>query len=277
MGYEKIVTLAERCAKYAATCGKRSILETKPLGKVNFSELGVCLSDGTIHFQNEESAVKYIFKRLHKALDLPQEQQFERVIAKRGTTIIGEGDGTHTSATKEFANIKGMMERMNSDVPRDLEVYHSHPDMFGTGRTTPLSGIPGDIGTFFNFKLKKIVAVNSKGEFNSLEIGNDFSLEKFKMFEEKYEDVALCKLLGTEQFKEFKKIQKIIKSLTPGERLKGDIKGQYDRLIEQLSKREKATSKTGEIAIINHEANKCANDFGMKYDTNFSNLLEYEA
>ena len=81
----------------------------------------------------------------------------------------------------------------------------------------------------------------------------------------------------TEQFKEFKKIQKIIKSLPPGERLKGDIKGQYVRLMEQLSKREKATSKTGEIAIINHEANKCANDFGMKYDTNFSNFLEYEA
>lgn len=30
MGYEKIATLAERCAKYVQACGKRSILETKP-------------------------------------------------------------------------------------------------------------------------------------------------------------------------------------------------------------------------------------------------------
>ncbi len=277
MGYEKIVTLAERCAKYAQACGKRSILETKPVGKINFSELGICLSDGSIRFQNEESAVKYIFNRLHKALDLPQEQQFERVIAKRGTTIIGEGDGTHSSATKAFQSIKGMMERIQSEVSRDLDVYHSHPDMFGFGRTTPLSGIPGDIGTFFSLRLKKIVAVNSKGEFNSLEIGKDFSLEKFKMFEEKYEDIALCKLLGTEQFKEFKKIRKIIESLPPGESLKGDIKAQYVRLMEQLGKREKAVSKTEEIARINHEANNYANKFGMIYETNFSNLLKYDA
>ena len=32
-----------------------------------------------------------------------------------------------------------------------------------------------------------------------------------------------------------------------------------------------------EVARINHEAYKLANDFGMHYETNFSNLLKYDA
>ena len=39
--------------------------------------------------------IKSIYIRLQDALNRPAQKQFERVIVKKGTTIIGEGDGTH--------------------------------------------------------------------------------------------------------------------------------------------------------------------------------------
>ena len=197
-GVNQVFSLADDVARYVKACGKRSILECKPLQeKINPKGLGVVFLDGKINFQNEESALKYINVRLHDALNRPQLEQFERVIAKKGSTIIGEGDGTHTDATKAFQSIKGVMERINQDVPRDLEVFHSHPDMFGPGSTTPLSTPDmGDLATFFRAKLKKIVAINSKGEFNSIEVGKDFTPEKFKLFKDGCESFQDENLFG---------------------------------------------------------------------------------
>ena len=108
-GVNQVFSLADDVARYVKACGKRSILECKPLqGKINPKGLGVVFLDGKINFQNEESALKYIKARLHDALNRPQAEQFERVIAKRGSTIIGEGDGTHTDATKAFQCILNM-------------------------------------------------------------------------------------------------------------------------------------------------------------------------
>ena len=53
MGYKKMVTLAGRCAKYAQACRKRSILETKPVGKIDASELGM------IYETNFSNLLKY--------------------------------------------------------------------------------------------------------------------------------------------------------------------------------------------------------------------------
>lgn len=275
MGYEKIVTLAERCAKYAQDYGKRSILETKPISIVNFSELGVCLSDGTVHFQNEESAIKYIFNRLHKALDLPQEQQFERVIVKRGTTIVGEADGIHTECTSAFHSIKGISERISSklEVPRDLEMYHSHPDMFGKGRTTPLSDpCNGDINTLNTAKLKKVVAVNSKGEFNSMTITPDFTTDKFSQFQEYFDKVSEEKLIG-ELIKRCSKLrQERMGYRSKGQRIPKALNEEIDTIEKELVKIQKE-GVSEEVAKVMHECYKKADQYGLKYKTNFSNLL----
>lgn len=51
MGAKELgITLSERCARYVKACGKRSILETMPVKNINASEIGVCLSDGTVRF-----------------------------------------------------------------------------------------------------------------------------------------------------------------------------------------------------------------------------------
>jgi len=278
MGYEKIVTLTESCARYVAACGKKRIITTQPVGKVDFSSLGICLSNGTIHFQNEENAVKYIYNRLHKALDLPQEQQFERVIAKRGTTIIGEGDGSHSGCTDAFQSIKGMLERISKeDVPRDLEVYHSHPDMFGKGRTTPLSDpIGGDIHTLSEAKLKKVVAVNSKGEFNSMEITPDCTTEKFLQFQKYYEKIEDEKLISG-VLRRYKKLRhERMEYRSKGKEIPKALNEEIDKLEKEFVRIQKE-GISEDVAKILHEIYQKADQYGLKYETNFSNLIHYGA
>ena len=270
-------TSSDDVARYVKACGKRSILECKPLqGKINPKELGVIFPDGQINFQNEESALKYIKARLHDALNRPQLEQYERVIVKRGSTIIGQGDGTHTDATEAFQSIKGVMERINQDVPRDLEAFHSHPDMFGPGSTMPLSTPDkgGDIATFFRLKLKKIVAVNSKGEFNSIEVGEDFTPEKFKLFKDRWRSFQDEKLFGGLLNKFMKLSDKSVeeyyaKGITD---LPEWLSREKKEIIEKVSIIERGLKKSNKFAEVLHEYYQQAGDYGMIYTTNFSNL-----
>ena len=78
-------------------------------------ELGIILPDGKIKFQNEESAIKYIHNRLQEALNRPKAQQIERAIVKKGTTILGEFDGSFYAVS--LGNIKGIYERIHQKVP----------------------------------------------------------------------------------------------------------------------------------------------------------------
>ena len=274
--YDLVTNLFESTTKYVKACGKRSILETKPFqGKINAKELGVVFPDGQINFQNEDAILKYIYKRLRDSLNRPKAEQFERVIAKKGVTIIGENDGTYDSVT--LKNIKGMIERVNKDVSRDLEVFHSHPDRYGKGRATPLSGPNGgDISTFFKAKLKKSVAVNSKGEFNSIEIGKDFSADKFKLFQEEFMSF-IDQRLYSGLLKKYKNLyQEISKyyDLGSGDYIgpKG-LKKEFDEVIGKVDQIAINLEKSEVYAKTLHEFYKKAGDYGMIYSTNFSNLV----
>lgn len=139
MSTAKVVfNLADRCYNYSKTFSKSSILQTKPFkGTLPSNSFGVVFSDGSIKFQSEKSAMKYINNRLQDSLNRPTKDQFERVIAKKGTTIIGEGNGSHNECNEALFNISGMAERFaKKDIPRDIEVYHSHPDVFGKGKNS---------------------------------------------------------------------------------------------------------------------------------------------
>ena len=269
MGYEKVVTLAEKCVKYAQAYGKRSILEVMPVGKVDVSRLGVCLSDGSIHFQNEGSAVKYTLNRLQKAA----KKGFEKVIVKKGNSIIGEANGEQFNANEAFLSIKGIKERLAGNVRRDIEVFHSHPDMYGNGCTLPLSD--ADVNTLFTFNLKKMVAVNSKGKFNSLEITSEFNPLKFLQFQQNNTNVYLSEYCNGA----FRKIQKLAKDIEPyrqkGEKVPDEIRKLLNKLSSDLAKiteKEDIASKARAI----HKSYLDAEQYGLKYDTNFSNLLKFD-
>lgn len=271
-----IFNLADKCSNYVKAFGKSSILQTKPFkGKLTPNSLGVVFSDGSIKFQSEKSAMKYINNRLQVSLNRSTKDQFERVIAKKETTIIGEGNGSHNECNEAFFNIPGMGERfIKEDIPRDLEVFHSHPDVFGKGKTAPLSSPDGgDIGIFFNLKLKKIVAINSNGEFNSLEVGQNFSDKNYKLFANGMGEYVGKKVLG----KLYDQMKNLFDKINEYESKNLDIPEELTRkqdvLMGKVSEIERDIQASGKLEKFVHEYYQKANDFGMIYSTNFSNLI----
>jgi len=271
-----VTTAGDDVARYVKACGKRSILETKPLRcKIKPKELGVIFPDGQINFQNEECALKYIQTRLVDSVNRPKAKQFERVIAKKGAIIIGESDGVQENASNAFLQIKGMADRGYSSVERDIEVFHSHPDVFGIGETTPLSAPDnGDLSSFFYSKLKKIVAVNSKGEFNSIEATDNLTEENFQLFKEGFKKLIYERAYGKKLLEELKTAQTRIQEC--------GLKGDFEQLEIETENIQKILSKmqgigrrfflTEEYAQMAHEYYKKAGGYGMIYSTNFSNL-----
>jgi len=249
---------------------KSGLLAPPLLTKIIPMELGIILPDGKIKFQNEESAIKYIHNRLQEALNRPKAQQIERAIVKKGTTILGESDGSYYDVS--LGNIKGIHERIHQKVPRDLEVFHSHPDVWGKGETHPLSGPnSGDIDCFFSLKLKKDVAINSKGEFNSIEIGEDFSEEKYEQFKKGY-NIFLDEILYMGLLDKYEKLSK--------ERLKYDfdnipqwLENETLKIFKKIIEIDSLSKKSKIFAKKVHNYYKKANAYGMIYTTNFSNLI----
>ena len=170
-------------------------------------------------------------------------------------------------------NIKGMEDRFLLDIPRDIELYHSHPDVFGKGKTTPLSSGFGDLQTFLNLKLKKVVAINRNGEFNSLEVAKDFAEDKFKLFLKGINNILNEKVYG-DSWKKFNDGQeKIMELIAKGEYEKAVLLGEE---LQELSVKMTNISQdffyTQDYAQLAHEYYMQAENFGVTYSTNFSNL-----
>ena len=267
MGLQKVAFnfMVEQGGKLA-----KSLLCQKPVKKLDVSKLGVCLSNGNIHFQTEQSAVNYIKHRLLDSLNRPMEQQFERGIAKRGTRILSEVDGTRTSTPILFTP-KEIMERLDDNAVRDVELWHSHPDFWGKGKTAPLSPPDGgDIAMLNKFHLKKMVAMNSKGEINSMEVAQGYTPEKFKEFRQNFENfmqTQIYKLLPKKAQRRIAEIEKYAIE-NQGKEIPSALKKEIAELEQLFIK----AQSSGEGAKLMHEYYKTADKYGMKYYTDFSNL-----
>ena len=267
MGLQKVAFnfMVERGGKLA-----KSLLCSKPVKKLDVSSLGVCLSNGNIHFQTEQAAINYIRHRLLDSLDRPMQQQFERAITKKGTRILTEADGTRTYSPPPFTS-KEISERLNDNAIRDIELWHSHPDFWGKGNTAPLSPpCGGDIETFNTFHLKKIVAMNSKGEINSIEIVQGYTPRKFDEFRRNFENfmqTEIYKLLPESVQKRIAEIEKYAVE-NQGKGIPSTIKKEIEELEQLFIK----AQSSGEGAKLMHEYYKTADKYGMKYYTDFSNL-----
>ena len=258
---------------------KSYILKSKPLQyKISPKELGVIFADQKIKFQNEETISKYITARLVDSLNRPKSKQFERVIVKKELTILGEGNGEQHDCTEALRNIIGpFVKRKNQNIPMDLEVFHSHPDSSFCKGTSPLSDPEGgDLFSFFSLKLKKIVAINSKGEFNSMEINDNFSVKNFKRFQKdfiKYYDQELYNGLITKGRK-LSKVIRVFYNLTGNSKLVKWLTKKLDKISEEIQNiHQKKYKNTDKIFIVYHKFYQRAEDYGMKYSTNFSNLV----
>ncbi len=268
MGLQKVAFnfIVERGGKLA----KSLLLCSKPVKKLDVSKLGVCLSNGNIHFQTEQSAVNYIKHRLLDSLNRPMEQQFERGIAKRGTRILSEVDGTRTYTPILFTP-KEIKERLDDKAVRDVELWHSHTDFWGKGKTAPLSPPDGgDIARLNELHLKKIVAMNSKGEINSMEVAQGYTPEKFKEFRQNFENFVqtqICKLLPEKAQRRIAEIEKYVIE-NQGKEIPPALKKEIEELEQLVIK----AQSSGEGAKLMHEYYKTADKYGMKYYNDFSNL-----
>ena len=266
MGLQKVLFnfMVERGEKLA-----KSLLCSKPLKQQNISELGVCLSDGSINFQTEKSAIKYIKNQLINSLDRPTEQQFERGIYKEGSRIVAQGNGDNKSCFVQLPFDK-LSKMYNGIEVGELEFWHSHPDKFGIGKTFPLSNPEGgDLHMFAYLNLKKIVAVNRNGEINSIERANDYSPKAYKAFKDGFQSFYVNKLFSDGMFEKFQKLKNIISEYKEKGR---DIPKSVQKQFERIQKHGSRMEESQKAASVLHEYYKTADQYGMKYYTDFSNL-----
>ena len=266
MGLQKIAFnfMVERGGKLA-----KSLLCSKPIKQYNISELGVCLSDNSIHFQTEKSAIKYIKNRLINSLNRPTEQQFERGIYKEGSIIVAQGDGNSKSCFVQLPFDK-LSKMYNGIEIGKLEFWHSHPDKFGIGKTFPLSNPGGgDLHMFDALNLKKIVAVNRNGEINSIERANDYSPAAYKAFKDGFKPFYMKKLFSDEMIENFQKLQDIVNKCKEKGR---DVPKFVQKQFERITKLGNKIEESPKAASVLHEYYKTADQYGMKYYTDFSNL-----
>lgn len=248
----------------------KSLLCYKPVKKLDISGLGVCFPNGNIHFQTEEAAIGYLKHRLLDSLNRATSQQFERAIAKRGTRILSEIDGTRTRAPIPFIP-ELMMGGGDNKAVRNIEIWHSHADLWGKGKTAPLSppGV-GDIELLNIFGLKKIVAMNRNGEINSMEVAEGYTLEKFKEFSRNFDnfmETNIIKLLPKDLQKRIIEIIKYNEN-NHGKKLSSTSRKEINELEQLCAK----ALKPDDEAKLMHEYYKTANKYGMKYYNDFSNL-----
>ena len=239
MGYDKLVTLAERCAKYAQACGKRSILETKPVGKVDVSKLGVCLSDGTVRFphlnmiryRTAEEAEANAKKICMKQYETPIGQQKEIMIGTVGRDLYLNEIGTENKCQAPAV----LMSKAYRNRPKKL--FHNHPTCLDGGYSEPVS--PFDIWHATDVNPISLTAFNSYGEYNTVKMTDKY----FKLSQRD-------------------KLQIV-----------------YDLTGAEIKMQENIGQCTAEqLAIIQHKCNaEILPQYGIEYETNFSNLLKYDA
>lgn len=269
MGLEKAgLTLGEKIIAW--TRSGKSLLATRQV-KIKPEELGFRFPNGSINFQTEDAAIKYIKNRLLDSVKRPEGQQFERCISKRGTTVLSETNGSRNYCKLPFSG-EDVIKMTSGNPVRNMELWHSHPDMYGIGKTAPLSSPEcGDLETFNSLYLKRIVAMNSKGEINSMEALSGYSKKQFKNFQQnfdKFMESKVLELLPENVQIRIKEIEKIIKNNNHG-----TIPKEIEKEIENIEQLMIKSQSSGEAAQLMHEYYKTASRYGMKYYTNFSNLV----
>lgn len=253
-------------ARYVKTCGKKSILETKPFrGKFEPNKLGYILSDGTINFSSVKTAFEYGKNKCIQALN--SSNPYEHGVIISGTRVLEELVGTISSCP--FIPMK---------YKTNITFLHGHPDMYAKGGSTPVSiadfrSLVGNI--LMNRNVDEIVAFNSKGEYSKLskkvkkpknKISLIWNYIKYSRIEKK-EQKMLSKSSIAPLLKKRKSLQKRL-------RTKDGINEMVFNQILEIDK-QIASFKVSEsdCKIIHEFWKKNASSLGVIYETNFSDLI----
>ena len=221
--------------------------------KVIPKKLGVALSDGTIFFADQKSAIEYGIKKCQESLLAPK--QFERAIGIKGSKVVYQIDGQ-----EGFVPLHNATEIM----------IHSHPDTYAKGCATALS--EGDYDYFIKKScMKKIYAVNSNGEYYEMTKIPGFDFSKIRT-EETFGDFNVCvkrTLFGHSGVpaEQRELLERCIKTKDED----AYYLEFYDKYISGPIRRLQGLPKT--IVDKTHEFwVKFGERFGVKVNTNFSNF-----
>jgi len=248
-GVNQVFNLADDFARYVKACGKRSILECKPLqGKINPKDLGVIHSDGTINFTTQEAAIEYMRTKCTRALQ--GKKTYEHSVSIKGNSIIDEDLGNIVSCNPS---------RTGADI-----CGHGHPDTYAKGCTTAPSII--DYHSLWDTKTQiKELIFNSNGETYSMTKIPNVVVKNEKVFGCYYEiDILAAKHYFKTQPKSIQaKLNKAIREK--------DLQTFEDIINEYLPKSPNDTTK--EITELSHTFwLKYGKKMGVEVYTNFSNF-----
>lgn len=126
------------------------------LKNLDSAMLGWVRPDKTINFQTEHAAQSFAKNKVVKALNA--KKTYEKAFLLKQNRVVAECNGN-----RQGVNIQ---ELLNTDA-RGMSLVHGHPDVTYSGNTVPLS--LADYLVMLTNKLDKMIAYNSKGEYNMLE------------------------------------------------------------------------------------------------------------
>ena len=253
-GINQVFSLADDVARYVKACGKRSILETKPLQvKINPKDLGVCFPDGTIKFSTQESAIKYMQKKCTNALQ--GKNPYEHSVSIKGSSIIDESSGSLTHCGKSVIG-----------TPIEEVCGHGHPDTYAKGCTTAPSIV--DYYSLMNTKSQmKEFVYNSNGEYYSMTKIPNVRVRNEEVFGF-YQEIDI---LACEHY--FKTQPKSVQ-----EKLNKAIREKDLQTFEELVSKYMPVNPSDATKDLTESTHtfwlKYGKRFGVEVDTNFSNFKD---
>lgn len=134
----------------------RFFLQKSAKKVINKNTLGYVCPNGCINFQSPEAAMNYAKNTVLQALHCPR--PYEKAVLVSDRRVLSQSIGT-----AEHVEIGSIPDNIKSKV----KIIHGHPDILGTGKTTPVS--IQDYSVFSSNKaFSEIIAYNSKGEYSKL-------------------------------------------------------------------------------------------------------------
>lgn len=247
---------------------KMSSFLSKKQTKINPNSLGWIRPNGVISFKDNSKAMEYAKNMCLKALH--SSTPFERGVVVKDNLVLAVSNGTSKNAN--LHELKVIQDRIINNVSPDLTLVHGHPDMFGKGKTTPLSDLSlGDLACLVKFKLKSIIAINSKGEFNSATRTTKFTKEKFTEAEKLFDNLLSQKLGINKLIENYKSLTEQIRKTRDTTQL-SRLKRTRSEIIDRIGDLDRR--KGNDYAQALHETYKeCLPSAGIEYKTNFSNLV----
>ena len=248
----KGISLADDVARYVKTCGKKSVLETKPFkGVINSKELGYICPNGDIQFQSAETASQYAKNWVMQPLK--NKNPYERFVAQHDNIIFYQSKGSQYSTEIDDIATQKILSRFDSDI----SIIHGHPNLPNHNFASPITS-QDCIYLYKHKAFKDVVAYDQQGKFSKLSKKGGAN-ESPSRFLQKFDNEVYPKKLMQRQNALLEKMN--VSSLTSEE--EKELFEIFDKL-QKLSSSKQIAKNVHRFWVNNAEK------LGLDYSTNYS-------